>query len=166
MSKKMYIKPIYTDDDTGEEIIIFKRLGKWYIYLRDSATKLFIKMLRWMDIRVMLRMEYPVKRHPIYIDAIGRTAIRQTYLNENLDKFVTRSDIVEFVNEVINDLCNEVESFILEKFNKDIADMLKIDGIAFGSESYEAFYPDCYIEVLYSYDKKRIKRIWIYRVLP
>jgi len=71
---------VYTDADTGNELVFFVRRKRWVCYLRDVKTKRFIKGLRNVEIRCYLVVDYSVerakKRNPLYIDLVVRTVIQ------------------------------------------------------------------------------------------
>jgi hypothetical protein len=59
------------DDDTGLEIIAFKRYGRYYFYLRDPVTKRFIKRIDRVNVKCTVAIDYRSLRryyHSIYVD--------------------------------------------------------------------------------------------------
>jgi hypothetical protein len=82
---------ILVDADTGDELLHFVRrwrrridaiplrIHRHYLFLRDTSTKRFIKMLHFMELRVYCVVEYSEetapRRNPLYVDAVAKTLL-------------------------------------------------------------------------------------------
>lgn len=75
----MSVRVALDDSDTGHEIIFFYRRGRPYTFLRDKKTKRFIRILRRVELRVFMEVEYSEeeakKGNPLYVDAVGKTLL-------------------------------------------------------------------------------------------
>jgi len=116
---------ILRDADTGNEIITFKRRGKWYSFLRDATTKRFIKKLNYVEVRVFHVIDYgkdkAKKDNPLYADFMSCTLVAPNEVRK-LDK------IEDKLSELNERKCNELFGMaVTEK-------LLEISGIEYGSE--------------------------------
>jgi hypothetical protein len=69
---------LFDDADTGHEIIVFLRRGKWICYLRHRITKRFIKRLIGFSIWTAFLFEYPrgKRGNPLYVDLKVGTSVK------------------------------------------------------------------------------------------
>jgi len=118
------------DSDTGEEIIYFVRRGRPVLYLRDRVTKRFIRRLRYVRLSVTMSVDYTVKGKPyrsIYIDARISTDLRpRDFPNRHIIEKELESKLMEIVEF---------------KFNPELAGMMDIVGIDYGSKRCKYVYP-------------------------
>jgi hypothetical protein len=98
------------DADTGDEIIYFVRRGRPYLFLRDAKTKVFIKILRYVEKRLYMVVDYSkeeaAKGNPLYVDAGIFTQLNpeefpeRDRIDSDLDKALTQQ-IKEMFGEAV-----------------------------------------------------------------
>jgi hypothetical protein len=102
------------DADTGNEIIYFVRRGKPYLFLRDAKTKWFIKMLKYVEKRLYMVVDYSIeetkKGNPLYIDAGIFTQLKaqefpeRDKIDSKLDRALTQQIKTMFGEAVAKEL--------------------------------------------------------------
>ena len=152
---------IFLDEDTGEECIIFLRRGKPFIFLRDPVTKRFIKKVNYVDVRVTITFEYKSKKHPLYIEAGGRTTITAGIFEGCKDKECLEAEMDTIWYELSDAIFDALE----ERFNPAIRSRAEIEGISFGTIKKSRMYPECVIRIMWSHDKIFFKEVEEVRTL-
>jgi len=135
------------DADTGEEIIVFLRRKKYYIYLRDKYTKRFIKKLDYVEKRVFACMDYTFsKKHPLYIDIVVKTLLKGEHFRH--------------IDDIEDKMITKCFSLCLEFFGRYVEQYLEIVGIEFGSRlTTHTVYPFAkWIVVWHHGDRRRTRK--------
>ncbi len=128
--EKEKAKNVEIDADTGDEIVYFIRRGKPVLYLRDRLTKRFIRRLRYVRISVTGSVEYEDRKRPyhnIYIDITVQTDIPP---REFPNRYTIATELERRLYEIID-----------ERFGTELADMVQVIGIEFGSKRCYHVYP-------------------------
>lgn len=148
---------VFTDADTGEEMLYFVRTYYRrhdaiplrtplpFLYLRDSTTKRFIKRLDAMEVRYFEEVSYSAeeakKGNPLYVDAVTKTVLQCTYIRARVvedEKRVWRvfvHDDVKDVEDVEDKLGHACESVVSRYFGHFVmSELLEDKGIEYGSE--------------------------------
>jgi len=132
MAKKVvkHRPKVLIDADTGDEIIVFLRRGRYYAFLRDRETKRFIKMLRVIRVTGIGCVDYVSPRKPyhnLYIDVNVSTDIKPIQVYE--------------LRKIEREIEREIRWKVEEKFGFRVAKMLEIIGIQYGSKPCGYSYP-------------------------
>lgn len=108
---------IEKDADTGEEIIYFVRRAKEYLYLRDSATKRFIRKLKTVEKRHYAVVDYSKEKarkgNPLYVDSGAYTQLtpsefpKRHEINAELEKAIENTITKMFGEAVTKKLLEE-----------------------------------------------------------
>jgi len=150
------------DEDTGDEIIIFIRRKKPYIYLRDIKTKRFIKRIWAFDVRVTLTFDYPIRKKPLYVDAKGRTTLSDVILA----RFTTQKEIEDFMADLEDKIAGMVLISIEEEFGYFVRSRVSLEGVSYGSKDFSYDYPHLKIIKLWHHYKgdwkQRVEESWLY----
>lgn len=117
------------DSDTGEEIVVFTRLGRIYAFLRDARTKRFIRRLRRVEVRVYAVVDYKGRKgNPIYIDVVVKTILRPEHFLR--------------IRTIAHQLALACLDVIREYFGRYVERLAAVSGIEYGSQiTVTAEYP-------------------------
>jgi len=124
VSESVKLPLTFSDSDTGEEIVIFRRRGRIYAYLRDAETKRFIRRLRYVKVKGLLLFDYPGTEHPLYVDASFVTAIEPEKL-------------LELHESAYDTLFWSLGNFIESKFGGVVSKLSEVAGIEYGSDVFD-----------------------------
>jgi hypothetical protein len=127
------------DADTGDEIIHFVRRGRHYLYLRDRLTKILIRRLRSVELRLFMVVDYSEKQakkgNPLYVDA-------GIFSQLNPVSFSLRKSIEKSLEKKLRERLEDM-------FGKSVAkELLELAGVEYGSKPY---YPETIEQALAHY---------------
>lgn len=112
-----------TDADTGNEIVMFYRRGRPYIFLRDPETKRFVKQLNKIELRYYEEVNYSRdqarRKNPIYADFVALLQVKP----EEIDQ----------LGELEEELREYLELWITEKFG-GVVELTEERGFEYGSK--------------------------------
>jgi hypothetical protein len=131
------------DADTGQELISFIRRKQFFLYLRDSETKRFIKRLREFTLSYIASLEYE--------------STTKSYKNVYIDiKISTTLEDIQFQNrkELEQNLPIVALEDLINEFGSDL-----VNSLEFVSEGYEYHT----IEKSLKYPNAELKKIWAHR---
>jgi len=129
------------DAETGDEIIIFERLGRRVAMVRDIRTKRFIRGVRALTLSLPFVFDYTpqITPRPLYIDAKVKTII-------------TIYDIP--VSEAIEEQMERAgRNVITSKFNRRVADLASPKGVEITSVVSGYSYPDAEVIIVWHHYK-------------
>jgi len=121
------LRRTWIDSDTGQEIIFFMRRGRPYLFLRNRVTKRFIKKLNFINVRVVMCVEYSKerakKKNPIYVDNVVTTSIEPRHVH-----------LISKIEDWLEDRGYDV---ISKYFNRGVANEYELVGYEYGSKCKE-----------------------------
>ena len=140
----------FRDDDTGEEIVIFERRGKWVIYLREARTKVFIERTGKFTIRAYSHMKYDKnKAKYLELDMYSSTTITEDILNQK--GFILEEEVKRWLSDIEDALIDGNHDMTIEHFGDYIEEQLSDDGWSYYSIREDIEYNDVYWKATYKH---------------
>jgi hypothetical protein len=125
---------VIPDEETGNELVFFKRRGKWYCFLRDSETKRFIK--RMYDIYAYAggSINYISSDKPLFVDFFAFSKIEIDEKGKFLETLEEEPMIlISGIDSYVDRYYGSQLTFYIEPGTKEVATEL-VKGYGFISE--------------------------------
>jgi len=142
----MSIRVEFEDEETGNVIVYVRRRKRFYPVLQDKKTRVYIKWLKGMTIRVVGTVDYEGrKKNPLYIDAVIYTTVKR----ETTMYMINEAKLKDFFDEVEKKLEKALTDIITKKFNYKVSGYLLKLGTEYSS-----------LMTFYYYNKAKMILVW------
>ena len=146
----MALRVEFEDTETGNIITFLRRRKRFYPVLQDKKTRIYIKWLKGITVRVIGTVDYEGrKKNPIYIDSVIYTTVKRlTTMN-----MVNEIQLKEFFKEVKRKLEKNLIDIIKREFNDKVSGYLLRLGTEYSSEITSYYYNKAKVIVVWGRDE-------------
>jgi hypothetical protein len=146
----MSIRVEFEDTETGNIITFVRRRKRFYPVLQDKRTRVYIKWLRGVTVRVIGTVDYQGrKRNPIYIDSVIYTTIKR----ETTMFMVNVIQLRDFFSDVVKRMKDILAYLIAREFNPSISRLLLKFGVEYSSKMTTYYYNKAKVIVIWGRDE-------------
>jgi hypothetical protein len=146
----MSIRVEFEDTETGNIIVFLKRRGRFYPILQDKKTRIYIKWLKGITIRIIGTVDYEGrKKNPIYIDSVIYTTVKRELTMNMINEVKLR----DFLNEIVKRMKDILTYLISREFSPSISGYLLKIGVEYSSRMTPYYYSKAKVLIIWGRDE-------------